>query len=122
MLTQFQYSPLSREKKEIRLLQFDSTDSLDGPIRAHIIRAPLNEKLVYFALSYTWGSSERTRSISLSATTFPSQKTSIKLSTPLELSSAIRKEKKISVIGISGSMLFLSIRMMLQNAITKSLA
>lgn len=71
MSTKFQYSPLDREKKEIRLLQFDSNDSFDGPIRAYIIRAPLNDKLVYFALSYTWGSSERTRSISLSGHDFP---------------------------------------------------
>jgi hypothetical protein len=71
MSTELQYSPLNREKKEIRLLQFDTTDSLDGLIRAQLIHAPLNDRLDYYALSYTWGSSERTRSISLSGHDFP---------------------------------------------------
>lgn len=70
MPANFQYSPLDRDKKDVRLLRFDSTDRLDTPIQAELIHASLNNELEYSALSYTWGSSERTSSIYLSSHEF----------------------------------------------------
>ncbi|KAH7033577.1 heterokaryon incompatibility protein-domain-containing protein [Microdochium trichocladiopsis] len=64
-LTTYQYQPLNRDNGDIRLLHLLPAKDDTSPIRCRLKHAPLENQntTVYEALSYTWGSSERTASI-----------------------------------------------------------
>jgi hypothetical protein len=61
----FQYSPLLRERDEIRLVRILCSKDLKSPISAELVHRSFNEDLVYEALSYAWGDNAKTHSISL---------------------------------------------------------
>ncbi|KAF2251365.1 hypothetical protein BU26DRAFT_563307 [Trematosphaeria pertusa] len=56
------YSPLSRKRREIRLLRIDRRDPIpelsQPPMECTLMAATLEEPLHYVALSYTWGNLE----------------------------------------------------------------
>jgi hypothetical protein len=67
----FKYSPLNRERAEIRLLRL--LPSADGwsPVVCELEHVSLDDDIRYEALSYTWGGDVRTDSITLTGTAFP---------------------------------------------------
>lgn len=65
------YNPLKLNSKEIRLLHLYSASSLSAPLRCDLVHEELHPGLLYDALSYTWGSSARQRTILINGHEFP---------------------------------------------------
>src|SRR5271163_1718557 len=70
----FQYRPLSRDRREIRLLriiQHNASITADGPlIECSVEHAFLDKDLEYVALSYTWGDPKATLPVTLNGHLF----------------------------------------------------
>lgn len=76
--TFFEYSPL--KPGEIRLLRLHKADKLfPGTIHARLVHEALSAELKYEALSYRWGSSERTDEILVNGRRFPVTKSAFEL-------------------------------------------
>ncbi|KAH7082845.1 heterokaryon incompatibility protein-domain-containing protein, partial [Paraphoma chrysanthemicola] len=69
--TGFQYSVLDRKKRQIRLLKIHKPENAGGYyVRAQLSTFDLQSAPSYSALSYTWGTQNATRSISLNGGRF----------------------------------------------------
>jgi len=65
------YDPLNTKSNEIRLLRLYPASSLSAPLICDLIHEELKPGLPYEALSYTWGSSIRARSMTINSHEFP---------------------------------------------------
>jgi len=65
----YQYKPLDRDRREIRLIQFTADDGVassdDNPIRCTTTIASLDNLPKYFALLYVWGDNKKDHAILL---------------------------------------------------------
>ncbi|KAK4170826.1 heterokaryon incompatibility protein-domain-containing protein [Triangularia setosa] len=66
----FEYSPLSTERREIRLLDLEPSFDQNGPLELRIHSTTLDEVSEYTCLSYVWGEPGPTKAIRLNEQQF----------------------------------------------------
>ena len=64
-MSPIQYPPLNGEE-DIRLIILYPAESREAPLLSELIVVSLSSGTIYYALSYTWGSDEKTHSLSTS--------------------------------------------------------
>jgi hypothetical protein len=61
----FFYNPLDRSRNEIRLVHIHAALDYEAKISCSLSHVSLDDQPIYYALSYSWGSTQKTRSILL---------------------------------------------------------
>jgi len=61
----FDYKPLSKARREFRLINLLPSNQFESPLKAHLLHSNLDKHLAYETISYVWGNASVVQSIQL---------------------------------------------------------